>query len=128
MFCGCTALFVSNLVGNPKDRFPATRLILSHLFFIDTETTVKLPLPEENLQSCGSEIMSTENNNGPVISYGCQDDINRHEKSRSDPQASAIPPRLLIGQFLSFSSSSFYHKVHNHNIFSIFCQILCQSS
>ena len=30
IFCGCTARFVSDLVGNPEDRFLKTRLITGH--------------------------------------------------------------------------------------------------
>ena len=35
IFCGCTAWFVSNLVGNPKDRFSHDAVHLSvHVFII----------------------------------------------------------------------------------------------
>ena len=39
IFCGCTAWFVSDLVGNPEDRFsPEAAQIMSHAFCLQEET------------------------------------------------------------------------------------------
>ena len=37
MFCGCTARFVLDLVGNPKDRFSLMRLIITLITFISLQ-------------------------------------------------------------------------------------------
>ena len=134
MVCGCTARFVSDLVGNPEDQFSHNEAHLISLFYVCNLDMMNIFKSSENIQKKEGRPDSTfwDDSSTAAVQHTCDTFLNQNREILNFWSGNLC---LISGDFHVANFGLFLPKLKSRNLVTLLeicyrasqCQHRCQS-